>query len=117
LAEYPYSHTVNPYEDSVSSRLQIVLDLPCAAVKLMNSGKGGDRDPSGYSEGKMYRCMVNRISKPDLLKVGLFAVINWRESTIKGVLDRVDPKAVSERFHLFIDASQNVPFDPINLGF
>lgn len=116
LVEFPEMANRNPYETPIPSRPQIILDVPCAAIKLVNAGKSGDRNPSGYLDAKMYRVMVNRIDEPELFKIGSFAVVNWKESTIKGVLDRVDPKAVSERFHLFIDAAQNVPFDPINLG-
>lgn len=115
LIEYPEMHNQNPYE-SRYLRPQVVLDLRCAAVKLMTQGKAGDRTATGYVDVKMYRCMVNRIDTPDLLRVGLFAVIDWKESVIKGVLDRIDPKSVSERFHLYIDAAQNVPFKPIELG-
>jgi hypothetical protein len=116
LIEFPEVVNRNPYEIPIPSRPQVVLDAPCAAIKLLDAGKGGDRPVSGYTEAKVYRCMINRLSSPDILRIGLFAVINWQESIIKGVLDRIDPKGVSERFHLFIDAAQNVPFDPVNLG-
>jgi len=116
LVEYPQIVQHNPYSVPIPERPQIILDIPCAAIKLINGGKSGDRNPSGNLDAKMYRLMVNRIDDPTLFKIGSFAVVTWAEQTIKGVLDRVDPKAVSERFHLFIDAAQNVPFDPVNLG-
>ncbi len=116
LVEYPEAVTRNPYEIPIPSRIQVILDVPVAAIKLINSGESGDRSPSGNLDAKMYRLMVNRIDDPTLFKIGSFAIVNWAEKTIQGVLDRVDPKAVSERFHLFIDAAQNVPFDPVNLG-
>ncbi len=116
LVEYPEAITRNPYEIPIPSRIQVILDVPVAAIKLINGGQSGDRSPSGNLDAKMYRLMVNRIDNPELFKIGSFAIVNWAEKTIQGVLDRVDPKAVSERFHLFIDAAQNVPFDPVNLG-
>ncbi len=116
LVEYPQIVQHNPYSIPIPERPQIILDTPVAAVKLINGGKSGDRNPSGNLDAKMYRLMVNRIDDPTLFKLGSFAVVTWDEMTIKGVLDRVDPKAVSERFHLFVDAAQNVPFDPVNLG-
>lgn len=100
----------NPYElpsDNTSNHF-LVLETEIVSIKNPFSRFSLNTE-SGISSNSIWRVTITSNIAQDKLLLKNYAVIDWAGQRIQGVIDSVVRKH-SNRYHLFINTSQNVPF-------
>lgn len=86
----------------------LILETECVSIKNPFS-RFSQNSEYGISSNSIWRVTINSDISSDKLLLKTYAVIDWAKQRIQGVIDSVVRKH-SNRYHLFINASQIVPF-------
>lgn len=100
----------NPYELPSESSTEpfLILDTEVVSIKEPFT-KSEKRESAGFIDTSIWRVTISGDIDPNNLKLKSYAFVDWGVQRIKGVLDNVERKH-SNRYHLLINVSQNVPF-------
>lgn len=97
--EFPSENASNPF---------LMLDTECVSIKNPFS-RFSQNNESGISSNSIWRVTISSEIAQDKLLLKNYAIVDWASQRIQGVIDSVVRKH-SNRYHLFINTSQNVPF-------
>lgn len=101
------SEPTNPYELPIPNTPYLLLEAECTSIKH-STKMDSERANVGIINDSLWRVTISGQTDVSKLILRSYAVINWNGLKIKGVLANVERKH-SNRFHVFIDTTQNVP--------
>lgn len=97
----------NPYDDLPLQKV-LLLDTNCVSVKTPTE-RYASREDFGIDSAQIWRVTITRDTDADKIPLGCYAIVEWLNQNIRGVIVSVDCK-LTNRYYVYIDTSKNVPF-------